>query len=580
MLHKSSADLFTNFLIYKFPHYIYDMSATILIVDDNKKRTEKLETIIGALPFTVITTDNEEKAFDIMIYTEVSVLLFDYSLVGSNVKDFMARIKSDPSTEDTFVIAVVDDKHSFKEALQSYKVGIVDYIEKPFDANMVKSIIQVFVKLYQKTKKVKHLLNNILPQEIALELEEKGKVKPKRYGLSTVLFTDFVAFSYHTKQMSPVELVNTLDTYFAAFDKIIKKYNLEKIKTIGDAYMCVSGVPEKRKENPILALLAAYEINQFMENLKLKNNQFGKKSWYLRIGLHSGPLVAGVIGKSKFAYDVWGDTVNIASRMCSSAEPGKVNISGETYKNIKAYFDCTFRGELEAKNIGLMGMYHVDKIKKEFSVGGLGLKPNKDFMQAAGLIFIQYPRLIDYMITRMTKELNKNLFYHGVHHTLDVISAVERISKEEGINDDQHLLLNTAALFHDSGYIFTYHHNEEIGIKMARKILPDYGYTPNQIHIISGIIRTTKVRSKPKTSLQMIMRDADYDYLGRKDYTQIAATLYRELMAQGFKFSKEEWIKRQISFLEKHEYYTDYAKANRQPQKIANLASLIRALNK
>ena len=299
------------------------MSAAILIVDDNKKRTQKLETIIGALPFTVITTDNEEKAFDIMIYTEVSVLLFDYSLVGSNVKDFMARIKSDPSTEDTFVIAVVDDKHSFKEALQSYKVGIVDYIEKPFDANMVKSIIQVFVKLYQKTKKVKHLLNNILPQEIALELEEKGKVKPKRYGLSTVLFTDFVAFSYHTKQMSPVELVNTLDHYFAAFDKIIKKYNLEKIKTIGDAYMCVSGVPEKRKENPILALLAAYEINQFMENLKLKNNQFGKKSWYLRIGLHSGPLVAGVIGKSKFAYDVWGDTVNIASRMCSSAEPGK-----------------------------------------------------------------------------------------------------------------------------------------------------------------------------------------------------------------------------------------------------------------
>lgn len=554
------------------------MSATILIVDDNKKQKEKLETIIGALPFTVITTDTEEKAFDIMLYTEVSVLLFDYSLVGSNVKDFMARIKSDPSTEDTFVIAVVDDKHSFEEALQSYRVGIVDYIEKPFDANMVKSIIQVFVKLYQKSKKVKQLLNNILPQEIAMELEEKGKVKPKRYGMSTVLFTDFVAFSYHTKQMSPVELVNTLDNYFAAFDKIIRRYNLEKIKTIGDAYMCVAGVPEKRKENPVLAVLAAYEINQFMENLKLKNKQSGKKSWYLRIGLHSGPLVAGVIGKSKFAYDVWGDTVNIASRMCSSAEPGRVNVSEETYKQIKDYFDCTFRGELEAKNIGLMGMYHVDRIKSQFSIGGLGLKPNKEFMQAAGLIFVQYPRLFDYMITRMTKELNKNLYYHGVHHTLDVISAVQRIAREEKLDDDQHLLLNTAALFHDSGYIFTYHHNEELGIKMARKILPDYGYTPNQIHIISGIIRTTKVRSKPKTHLQMIMNDADYDYLGRKDYPQVAATLYKELTAQGLKISKEEWIKKQIRFLERHEYYTDFAKNHRQRQKLANLAKLIRSL--
>lgn len=555
------------------------MSATtILIVDDNKKQKEKLEHILESLPFTIIATDTEEKAFDIMRYTEVSVLLFDFSLLGSNVKDFMARIKSDINSEDTFVIAVVDDKHSFEEALQSYKSGIVDYIEKPFDPTMVKSIIQVFVKLYQKTKKVKHLLNNILPLEIALELEEKGKVKPKRYGLSTVLFTDFVAFSYHTKQLSPVDLVNTLDNYFASFDKIIRKYSLEKIKTIGDAYMCVAGVPEKKKENPVLAVLAAYEINLLMENLHEKNKKSGKKSWYLRIGLHSGPLVAGVIGKSKFAYDVWGDTVNTAARICSSAEPGRVNISAATYQHIKNYFDCTFRGELEAKNIGLMGMYHVDKIKPHYSVGGLGLKPNREFMQAAGLIFIQYPRLFEFMISKMEKELPSILYYHGVHHTLDVIASVQRIAREENISDDEHLLLNTAALFHDSGYIFMYHNNEELAIKMARKILPDFGYTPNQIHIISGIIRTTKVRNKPKTHLQMIMNDADYDYLGRKDYFKVAATLHKELLAQGMKMGKSDWIKMQIRFLEKHQYYTDWSKKNRQNQKLANMAKLIRTL--
>jgi adenylate cyclase len=569
-------------LAYQLISYLSAMShaSTILIVDDNRKQKEKLEHILKSLPFTVICTDTQEKAFDIMRYTEVAVLLLDFSLTGSTVQDFMQRLKSDTITEDTFVIAVVDDKHSFQEALQSYKSGIVDSIEKPFSPDMVRSIVQVFVKLYIKSKKVKHLLNNILPAEIAYELEETGRVKPKRYGLATMLFTDFVAFSQHTKQISPVELVNQLDSYFAAFDKIIKKYSLEKIKTIGDAYMCVAGVPEKRKENPILAVLAAYEINLYMHHLKGRNKQFGKKTWQLRIGLHSGPLVAGVIGKSKFAYDVWGDTVNIASRICSWAEPGRVNISAITYERVKEYFDCSYRGELEAKNIGLVGMYHVDKIKPQYSMGEAGIKPNKEFMQAAGLIFIQYPRLFDYLVKRMKNELAPELYYHGVHHTLDVINSVQKIARDENLDDDEHLLLNTAALLHDSGYIFTYHHNEELAIKMARKILPDYGYTPNQIQVISGIIRTTKIRSKPKTHLQMIMNDADYDYLGRKDYPKVAATLHKELLAQGLKISKEQWIKMQIRFLEKHTFYTEFSKQNRQRQKLANLARLIRSLSK
>ncbi len=556
------------------------MSSTILIVDDNKKQKDKLQEILKNLGATVISTDTQEKAFDIMRYTEVSVLLLDFSLEGVTLPKFMQRLQSDTMTEDTFVIAVVDDKHSAKEALQSYKSGVVDYIEKPFDKDMVRSMVGVFIKLYQKSKRVKMLLNNILPSEIAHELEENGKVKPKRYNLSTVLFTDFIGFSYHTKHMRPVDLINILDTYFAGFDKACKKYNVEKIKTIGDAYMAVAGVPDKRKENPLLAVLAAFEINEFMLHMIQRNHKVKKKTWQLKIGLHSGPLVAGVIGKSKFAYDIWGNSVNVASRICSNAEPGRVNISASTYEHIKDYFECTYRGELEAKNIGLMGMYHVDRLKPQYSIGEDGKKPNKEIMQAAGLIFVQYPRLFDYIIGRLKDELPENLYYHGHHHTLDVINSVHKIARHENINDDEHLLLNTAALLHDSGYIFTYHHNEELGIKMAKKILPDFGYTPNQINIISGIIRTTKIRSKPKTRLQMIMNDADYDYLGRKDYFQVAATLYKELLAQGAKISKSDWVKMQIRFLEKHVYYTDFSLKNRQRQKLANLAKLIRSLSK
>ncbi len=207
------------------------------------------------------------------------------------------------------------------------------------------------------------LLLNILPAETAEELKTKGYATPKFYEKVTVLFTDFKGFTNIAEKLTPQELVEELNQCFIAFDNIIDKYKLEKIKTIGDAYMCAGGIPGANETNPIDIVKAALEIRDFMKVLGEEKKKQGKESWELRIGIHTGPLIAGVVGKNKFAYDIWGDAVNIASRMESSGEPGEINISGETQKLIIEYFETTYRGKIKAKNKGEIDMYFVTALK-------------------------------------------------------------------------------------------------------------------------------------------------------------------------------------------------------------------------
>lgn len=211
----------------------------------------------------------------------------------------------------------------------------------------------------QKSEK---LLLNILPREIANELKENGKASPRNYSSATVLFTDFKDFTSVAEALSPEELLQELNNFFVAFDEIIEKHGLEKIKTIGDAYMCVGGVPIEDKHSVARAVEAAIEIRDFVEEQRSIKLALGKPCWEVRIGLHTGPLIAGVVGKNKFAFDIWGDTVNIASRMESASETGKVNISGDTYQLIKDQFEFTYRGKVSAKNKGDIDMYFVERI--------------------------------------------------------------------------------------------------------------------------------------------------------------------------------------------------------------------------
>lgn len=204
------------------------------------------------------------------------------------------------------------------------------------------------------------LLLNILPEETAEELKNKGSATPKYYKTVSVLFTDFKGFTKIAEKLTPAELVEELNNCFLEFDRIIDKHNLEKIKTIGDAYMCAGGIPIANDTNPVDIVHAGLEIKEYMENLKREREEAGQDYWELRIGIHTGAVIAGVVGKNKFAYDIWGDAVNTASRMESSGIPGKVNISGETYELVKDHFKCTHRGKIQAKNKGEIDMYIVE----------------------------------------------------------------------------------------------------------------------------------------------------------------------------------------------------------------------------
>jgi len=207
-----------------------------------------------------------------------------------------------------------------------------------------------------------HLLRNILPEGTALELMETGKVQAKKFEAVSVLFTDFEGFTQYSEGLSPEELVKSVDFYFSKFDKIIEKYGLEKIKTIGDSYMCAAGVPYPLENHAITMMYAALEILEFVEEAKKENQTIGAH-FEIRIGINSGPLIAGVVGSKKFAYDIWGDTVNMASRMESCSEIGKINISENTFQLVKDSFSCKERGKIQVKNKGKVPMYFVENIK-------------------------------------------------------------------------------------------------------------------------------------------------------------------------------------------------------------------------
>jgi adenylate cyclase len=222
------------------------------------------------------------------------------------------------------------------------------------------SKIKVNKILDSQKEKIETLLLNILPLEVAQELQKNGNATPRYYDCASVLFTDFKGFTQLAEDLSPQEVVTELNDCFIAFDDIIEKHNLEKIKTIGDSYMCAGGIPTKDDSHVINIVKASIEIQQYITSRNKKRSEINREPWIVRIGINTGPLVAGVVGRKKYAYDVWGSTVNIASRMESNGEPGRVNISAATYQLIKHKYSCTHRGKIFAKNIGEIDMYFVD----------------------------------------------------------------------------------------------------------------------------------------------------------------------------------------------------------------------------
>lgn len=262
--------------------------------------------------------------------------------------------------------------------------------ERFFDISSNLLFVQIFTgalvlvltrNLNQERRKSDRLLLNVLPERVARELKETDRVAPLDYESASVLFTDFVGFTGIAEHLTPQELIEELDGCFREFDRIARRNNLEKIKTIGDAYMAVGGVPAPNQTHAVDCVLAALEIRRLMAEAMARNAAAGRPHWQLRIGINTGRLVAGVIGREKFAYDVWGDTVNTASRLESSGEAGEINISRATYECVKEFFVCEPRGLVAAKSKGEIEMFFVRSLRPELSRDGVGVTPNDSFFE-------------------------------------------------------------------------------------------------------------------------------------------------------------------------------------------------------
>lgn len=426
--------------------------------------------------------------------------------------------------------------------------------------------------------KVEKLLLNILPEETAEELKSKGKASARSYRQVSIMFTDFVGFTRIAETMRPADLVAKLDAYFISFDDIVAKYNLEKIKTIGDAYMCAAGVPIRSKSNPIDTTLAALHIQRHMKHL---HDTEPGEHWELRLGINTGEIIAGVVGTKRFAYDIWGNAVNVAQRMEMASEPFKVNVSGATFQEIEPYFELTYRGKIAAKNKGEVDMYYVERIKPELSIDGLGIEPNEKFWKYVDLYLyssINYKKAERHIMKILHEKLPENLYYHGIHHTYDVIQSAERLALMEGITDEQMFTLKSAATYHDAGFVEQYAKNEPVGIRMAEEILPKYGYTPEQVEEVAKLIRATIIPHDPKSHLEQIICDADLDYLGRDDFHPISDTLKHELRERGIIGGDRAWDELQVKFLNMHKYFTESAKKMRQAKKDKHVEDILKRL--
>ncbi len=427
-------------------------------------------------------------------------------------------------------------------------------------------------ELLNQKVQTERLVNRILPKRTVEEIRTKGKASSRRYEMATVLFADIQGFTKIAETTKPEVLIKQLDIVFKSFDQIIEKYDIEKIKTIGDAYMCAGGIPTPNNTNPIEVVLAAMEMQEIVSQI---NKEEGV-DFKVRIGIHTGPLVAGVIGTQRIAYDIWGDTVNIASRMETHGEVGQVNISSSTYSHVKEFFHCMYRGKNPVKYKGDLDMYYIKCIRSELNKARGSISPNEDFIVKLQMVRLQ--DLQNDILEKLEKNLPKNLYYHNLKHTVNVFYQTETIARMEGVTERQMLLLKTAALFHDVGFLVSYDFHEEKGVEIARKTLPGYHYSQTQINQIAELILATKSPQKPQNLLQEIICDADLDYLGRPDFIPTSQNLFRELFERNKIGTIEQWNRLQMKFMEKHHYFTASARRLREPEKQKRLAELKKML--
>ncbi len=393
-------DLIENADEYKLSHLEKEAYCKMMVEGQTEEKNDESIKFYDKILDELMQTPNREKLISLPQKNQSVQNDIDMMLISKRETDILRKMKKGLSEEVESKTDSIHQQQVFLQrqqdsiAKQTLEIGLADAKAKEQEARgnllllgILGAAILVVIstvafvtqnrakrKVEQKNieieaqkamieierKKSDDLLLNILPLETANELKETGKATPQSYEMVTVLFTDFKGFTNIAEKMTAEQVIAELDYCFLNFDRIVDKYDLEKIKTIGDAYMCAGGVPVANTTNPYDAVMVGLEMQVFME--QWKKDKIAKKEPYfeLRLGIHTGKVVAGVVGTKKFAYDIWGDAVNIAARMESSGEIAKVNVSGTTYELVKDKFTATYRGKVAAKNKGDIDMYFID----------------------------------------------------------------------------------------------------------------------------------------------------------------------------------------------------------------------------
>jgi class 3 adenylate cyclase len=417
--------------------------------------------------------------------------------------------------------------------------------------------------LSQEIEKYKVLLNKLGKNEISTKPGTEKKSHVMRFKTATVLYADVIGFEQIKAQQDPKLYVDSLDEIFIKLQQIVTKFPVRSIRTIGDSLMVVGGIPQKNITNPIEVLLAAIEMQYYFKDLQ-RTNAFSN-IWKLRIGIHTGTVIADVSGKKRPHYEVKGETVNHTARIRQFCEDGQILISATTYELVKDLFNCEYYKKMPVKYEGEITLYLVKSIKTDYSLQGKGIIPNKKFSLRFGLI--QFTDLQEYLLDKLEKELPPSLFYHNIKHTVDVVTQVELIGIGEGVTDEELLLLKTAALFHDAGHTISYDNHEYFSCLVAREMLPEYYFTTAQIDMICDLIMATKLPPRPGNKLERIMCDADLDYLGRSDMIPVSNLLFMELKERSKIKSLKDWNSMQVKFISGHQYFTETARNLREVNK-------------
>ncbi|HOK44437.1 MAG TPA: adenylate/guanylate cyclase domain-containing protein [Bryobacteraceae bacterium] len=344
----------------------------ILLVDDSLLGRTLISRELAAQGYGILEARDGREALELLAREAVDVVLLDMIMPEMDGAAVLRQMKSDPALASIPVIMVSaeDDMAGVAAAIE---MGAEDYLAKPPNPVVLRARIGASIERKRladaerrraeeaeaERQAAEALLRNILPKSVAEELRTKGSVAPRYYEDATIAFTDFVGFTCATENLAAQELVEILNTYFTAFDRIVARYELEKLKTIGDSFMFAAGLPERTPSHPVDAVLAGLEMLDAVANMHQKDPRC---TWRVRIGVHTGPVIAGVVGESKFAFDVWGDTVNLSARMEAGSQPGRLNISERTYVRVKDFFACEPRGRVRTKDGKETEMYFVNGI--------------------------------------------------------------------------------------------------------------------------------------------------------------------------------------------------------------------------